>query len=207
MMTCAVMGCERTGTNLVEALVNAYTQYTSIRDILGYTEEFFDKHIPDVPTCDRSVAVVKHPLAWLDSLHRHGWIFKWMTLTPEERSGEARVTCAQTFEDFLETRGAPERWNHCYLAWEERVDLFVKYESILKNPKRVVEEIAGGRQHVKHAVRLPSNKMGLRSDETLVPFSADYYLAEVYEHRYTPELRERTMARFDQRLLDRLEYQ
>jgi len=160
-----------------------------------------------MPKADRVVVCIKHPLAWLDSVWRHGWVYRWMAQTPDEKSGKVRVSAHLTFDDFVEYRNAPDRWNECYLAWTKFSNVTVlRHEDLLHDPSSAMAAVSGWNEGPGPDAKLLKGTMGYRADETFVPFSPDYYRNRIWENQYDTELRERTLKLFDPTLRARFRY-
>lgn len=202
-MRVKVFGLKRSGTNLVEFLLERnYVNVTLSRNAESGWKHTFNRvqwlYGSQLP----SVFVVKDVFAWLVS------VWKWENKTAKQSVyGYNEAGKGALFTDFVHRGHQPELWATMNDHWLHTCNALVKYEDLLKEPEKAVENVAdwlacdsGQRLEKKdEPFIVPVGRMGTTSNELKdSAFDPTWYTEKRYMSRYNGwlirEVRQRTWS-------------
>jgi FkbM family methyltransferase len=211
-----VFGLQRTGTNLMVALLTRNFQVHSLE--MGAEWKHGPVKRPDRiwhDTLARFVLCVRNPYAWLHSCYRY---FRRANGSDGTVAPQFKRDPSVTFEEFVLTpsygfKTPVHRWNEMYHRWlnelpEDRTAL-VRQDDQLENQLGVLKA-------VEQKLGIKRTSQDLQTIDRRVDVGAQlhgsferdqrYYLNREYMAEYGPGLLEQVNRHLDQQLLDRFEY-
>ena len=154
------------------------------------------------------LVIVKHPVCWLDSLHR----FVCIKHGGRDDVAVDNLMCrpADNFTNFyLENRSALSYWHYMMCHWiESDSDYYVvNYETLLNYPTITVRSIGAQLLNimpVAKSIALPKHEMSPRTDKAV---DLDFYKEREWEYVYRlPVIGEEIRRRLDPWLMNELNF-
>jgi hypothetical protein len=192
-------GLQRTGTNYLLQLLKANYKVEVLTNGGGWKHGRYK--VPQILGHEVDcVCMVKHPLAWLDSM------FRYEGLGPYSY---------QKFERYVRRGTLVEHWNHAYSNWLDAAAkmkkckmVFLRYDKLLAHPKESCGIMADllDLERRDRPFKGRFNRMANDGTISKKKFKRKYWIAKEYLKHYRPPLVEFVMGMIDKELLGAFGY-
>ena len=187
-----IYGLKRTGTNFFKRLIEANYEVCIDENSLGWKHGPYIQHLISSNKKLHSVILIKHPLAWLDSIHRHlksNWNF-------------AHLCKHYAWE-----------WTTMYMYWDDFTrkntdSIIVRYEDLLKNSDATLCRVSKKFNiHKRNRIYTEIDYIVTPSKKLLNGiFDKSYYLQKKYMKSFSDNLIKSIYEILDDGLLKKYEY-